>query len=240
MASGGEGPGQNLLFTRNGLQAGGAVGAVLEGDIELHSVVSQGCRPVGRPWVVTDCENQRFGVLLKLGGKPAADVLVATLQELEGREQQLFQQAPFVGLAVDATKSRFARGDFLVRQILQLDRDRRAVAVADRVRRGQTLQFLMRDADTAGEDLEDLLRDRGGGTLDEPGSAGALLFTCNGRGSRMFSTPDHDASRIRGAIHPELPLAGFFANGEIGPVGGRNFLHGFTASVAVFRARRDG
>lgn len=237
MASGGMGPGQNLLLVTDGVREGGAIGVVLEGGIEVRSVVSQGCRPVGKPWVVTDGESN---VIKKLGGKSALEALMRTMQEMEEADRQLFQQAPFVGLAIDPSKSEFERGDFLVRGFLGMDPREKTVAVADAVRRGQTIQFLVRDAESAGDDLRQLMRSQGGGELAEGAgrqSAGALLFSCNGRGRRMFPIPDHDIGCVRAGLAADVPVAGFFAAGEIGPVGGRNFLHGFTASVAVFRPR---
>jgi small ligand-binding sensory domain FIST len=237
MASGGMGPGQNLLFDARGLVGEGALGVVLEGGIEVRSVVSQGCRPIGRPWVVTACQGH---LVQRLGGKPALEVLMETVQGLPDPDRDLFQRAPFVGLAIDPTKSAFDRGDFLVRGIVGLQPQERSIAIADLPRRGMTVQFLVRDAASAGDDLEALMRSQGGGALPADGgaaSAGALLFSCNGRGSRMFETPDHDVRRVRAGLAAEVPVAGFFAMGEIGPVGGRNFLHGFTASVAVFRPR---
>ena len=206
---------------------------VLEGGIELRSVVSQGCRPIGAPWVITDCEDN---VLRKLGGKPAMEVLVSTLRDLPPDDQRLFQSAPFMGLAIDASKSTFERGDFLVRGLVGLRGDEQAIEVADVLRRGQTVQFLVRDAASASEDLAQLMTSQGGGTSPEH-PAGALLFSCNGRGTRMFDGPDHDISAVHSGLDAQVPVAGFFAMGEIGPVGGRNFLHGFTASVAVFRSR---
>lgn len=236
MASGGMGPGQNLLIGAEGLLPGGALGVVLEGGIEVRSVVSQGCRPVGKPWVVTACDEQ---LVQKLGGRPAVDVLMETLQSLSQRDKVLFQRQPFVGLAIDPSKSTFERGDFLVRGIIGLQAKEKAVAVSDVPRRGTTLQFLVRDADSASEDLALLMGSQGGGALENaPHSAGALLFSCNGRGSRMFTTPDHDITRVREGLKADVPVAGFFAMGEVGPVGNRNFLHGYTASVAVFRPRR--
>jgi small ligand-binding sensory domain FIST len=237
MASGGMGPGQNLLITERGLISGGALGVVFEGDIEIRSVVSQGCRPVGKPWVVTAC---RENMVLKLGARPAVEVLMETLKELAPRDQKLFQRQPFLGLAVDPAKQTFERGDFIVRGIVGFQPEEQAIAVADVLRRGQTVQFLVRDAQSASEDLTHLMATQGGGAIPAKGtphSAGALVFSCNGRGTRMFSRPDHDISCVRVGLHGDVPVAGFSAMGEIGPVGGRNFLHGFTASVAVFRPR---
>ncbi len=237
MASGGTGPGQNLLLTAEGVVESGALGVVLEGDLEVRSVVSQGCRPVGKPWVVTDAQDNE---VKKLGGKPALDVLMATVGELDEPDQKLFQRAPFLGLAVDANKSEFSRGDFLVRGLLGLNPPERSFFIGDVPRRGMTVQFLVRDAASAGDDLTQLMASQGGGDLSDlpdPRAAGALIFSCNGRGTRMFDKPDHDIGCVRSALRADVPVAGFFAAGEIGPVGGANFLHGFTASVFVFRPR---
>lgn len=257
MASGALGPGQTLLFTAEGVREAGAVGVLLEGGVELRPVVSQGCRPVGKPWVITACERN---LVQRLGGRPALEVFMETWSDLSPADQELMQRAPFVGLAIDGRKERFHRGDFLVRGVMGLHQRDRAIAVADYPRRGQTVQLLVRDAGSAGEDLRFLMHQQGGGPTEpvEPtpsgappaesptespaGSApgpppGALLFSCNGRGARMFEEPDHDVTRVREGLHSEASVAGFFAAGEIGPVGGRNFLHGFTASVAVFRPR---
>lgn len=237
IASGGQRPGQILLLNENGLRQAGAVGAVIEGEIELCPVVSQGCRPVGQPWVITKCERN---LVLELGGQPAAEVLVKTLEALPEGEREQFQKGPFLGLAIDATRSQFGRGDLLVRGILGMDPKRKALAVGDVLRRGQSVQFLMRDADSCAEDLRQLIGVHGDALEQDTGAqSGALLFTCNGRGRNMFPIPDHDVSCVRAGLRRDLPLAGFFANGEIGPVGGRNFLHGFTASVGLLKRRAD-
>jgi small ligand-binding sensory domain FIST len=236
MASGAMGPGQSLLFTSEGVRESGCAGVVLEGDVELRPVVSQGCRPIGKPWVITACEENRIQAL---GGRPALEVLMETWHGLAPEDQALLQSAPFLGLAIDPSRSTFERGDFLVRGIMGLHQKERAIAVADYVRRGQTIQLLVRDAASAGEDLRCLMEAQGGGAV-EGGAAGALIFSCNGRGTRMFGEPDHDVGRVHAGLESEVPVAGFFAAGEIGPVGGRNFLHGFTASVAVFRSRSGG
>jgi small ligand-binding sensory domain FIST len=234
MASGGMGPGQNLLIGGQGLVDGGVIGLVLEGGIEVHVVVSPGCKPVGKPWVVTACDQN---LVSSLGGRPAIDVLMETLKALPPDDQQHFQRRPFMGLAIDPSRSDFRPGDFLARQIMGLQAKENAIAVADLLRRGQTVQFLVQDADSASDDLTTLMDKQGGGPLQQVDGAGALLFSCNGRGSRMFDKPDHDISCVRLGLDADVPVAGFFAMGEIGPVSGRNFLHGFTASVAVFRPR---
>lgn len=236
MASGGQGPGQSFLFLDEQLVEDGALGVVIEGGIELFPVVSQGCRPIGAPLVITSVKDH---LVRRLGGREASRALVDILRAAPAEERELFQRGPFLGVAVDARKSRFERGDFLVRAILGVQSSDGAVAVSDTsLRAGQTVQFMVRDAASAGEDLAQLVRAGVGGPTAAPGSVGALLFSCNGRGSRMFpDEPDHDIRRVQAGFEREIPAAGFFAMGEIGPVGGRNFLHGFTASVAVFRGR---
>jgi small ligand-binding sensory domain FIST len=266
MASGGSGPGQNLLLTQDGIVESGAVGMVIEGGIEVRSIVSQGCRPVGKPYVITGCKDN---FILKLGGKTALQALMEIIPELSPEDRTLLQNRPFIGLAIDANKSSFERGDFLVRGMIGIEQKVGALAVNDTgIRVGQTVQFLVRDAASAGEDLVHLMRERAGATTvrdldpsrsrdatgeqprvhpdgssrrstNDPSPMGALLFSCNGRGSRMFSTPNHDIGCVQTAFERAVPAAGFFAMGEIGPVGGRNFLHGFTASVAVFRPRES-
>jgi len=236
MASGGSGPGQNLLFTQDGVVEGGAVGVVLEGAVEIRPVVSQGCRPVGKPFVIT---NARENSVVKLSGRPALEVLVEVAKGLTPADQKLLERGPFLGLAIDARKSTFERGDFLVRGILGLEQEERAIVVADgSIRNGMSVQFLVRDPSTAGEDLKQIVQQRGG-SAQKPSEIGALMFTCNGRGARMFGRPDHDIGCVLDGFGAVVPAAGFFAAGEIGPVGGRNFLHGFTASVAVLGRRSD-
>ena len=230
MASGGQGPNSDVLMTREGVVDEGGVGVVLSGATGLIPVVSQGCRPIGKAWVITRAKDN---VIFELGGRPAFEALLETMGEAAPHERELLQRAPFVGLAVDATKSTFDRGDFLVRGLLGVHPEDRSIVVADYVRRGQTVQFLARDAASAGEDLEHLLA-RGAHASAPDADPGALLFTCNGRGSHMFDEPHHDITRLRRALHGEPQVAGFFAGGEIGPIGGRNHLHGFTASVALF------
>jgi small ligand-binding sensory domain FIST len=226
MASGGQGPGQNLLLRDEEALRQGGVGAVLTGPIEVRTVVSQGCRPIGKPWVVTRCEQN---VIHELGGRPAMAALKETFEGLDTRDRDLFQNAPHVGCVIDEQRESFGRGDFLVRNLIWADPQRGSLAVGELLRRGQTVQFHVRDAETADEDLAALLAPE-----EERGAGGGILFSCNGRGRRLFSDPDHDVSSIRSALGT-IPVAGFFAAGEIGPVGGRNFLHGYTASLALLR-----
>jgi small ligand-binding sensory domain FIST len=226
MASGGWQPGQNrLLLGRRDLDEG-AVAALVHGPVRIATVVSQGCRPIGRHFVVTRAERN---VIMEMSGKPP----LAQLQELAGdltpAERQLVQRGLHVGIVTNEYQEHFERGDFLVRNVTGADPQTGAISIGDFVRPGQTVRFHIRDAASADEDLRALAA--AGGAIGPP--AAALLFTCNGRGTRLFSEPDHDAAVLRDAWGP-IPLAGFFAQGELGPIGGRNFMHGFTASVAVF------
>ncbi len=228
MASGTRGPGQCRLLFNGEVRTDGAVGVLLQGPIGLRSIVSQGCRPIGRHMVVTKAEEN---IILELGGRPPFQLLQELWQSLDPQDQNLFQQGLHIGRVINEYRGDFQRGDFLVRNVLGLDRSSGALAINERVRVGQTVQFHVRDAATADEDLHALLQ------LDvhahEKRPAAALLFSCNGRGARLFDLPNHDAAAVR-AEAGEIPLAGFFAQGELGPVGGQNFIHGFTASVALF------
>jgi small ligand-binding sensory domain FIST len=228
MASGMRQEGECRLILNGRVLEGGAIGVLLQGQIGMRGIVSQGCRPIGRPMVVTKAEEN---LILELSGKPPLAQLQEVWQNLGPRDQKLFERGLHVGRVINEYQDQFQRGDFLVRNVLGLDRDSGALAITERVRVGQTMQFHVRDADTADEDLHALLQLHV--CAHEKRPAGALLFTCNGRGSRLFKQPDHDAGTIRQEIG-EVPLAGFFAAGELGPVGGQNFIHGFTASVVLF------
>jgi small ligand-binding sensory domain FIST len=223
MASGGLGPGDTRLFVDDRVVDAGAVGARLPG-VRIRPLVSQGCRPVGSVFTVTRASGN---LIQELGGKPPLQRLQELVARLEPADRELVTHGLHVGRAIDEYKAEPGRGDFLVRGVLGVEPETGALAVGDDVEVGQTVQFHVRDAATADEDLRSLLERE-----TEP-AAGALLFTCNGRGSRLFDVPDHDASLVSKLLGG-LPLAGLNCAGEIGPVGGKNFLHGFTASIAVF------
>jgi small ligand-binding sensory domain FIST len=220
------GPGETPLILGPDVQTVGAVGVMLRGDSGAHGVVSQGCRPVGKPLVVTKAQDHH---VLELGGRPPLEQLKAILESLPAHDRELFQRGPHVGLVVNEYQDTFGRGDFLVRNVYAVDRASGAMTITDRVRVGQTVQFHVRDAESADEDLRQLLR----GVGESQHERGALMFTCNGRGTRLFDCPHHDAGAVRDELG-DIPLAGLFAAGELGPIGGRNFLHGFTASVVIF------
>jgi small ligand-binding sensory domain FIST len=228
MASGARQPGENPLLIGEDVRNEGAIAVLMRGSFKARSVVSQGCRPIGRPMIITKSKDN---VILELGGKTALAQLQQLWQELDPRDQQLVQHGLHVGRVISEYRETFRRGDFLVRNVVGLDKASGALAVAERVRVGQTVQFHVRDAATADEDLHALLQSDVRSQPAKP--AAALLFSCNGRGTRMFGQPDHDAKVVR-AETGAVPLAGFFAQGELGPVGGLNFIHGFTASVLLF------
>ncbi|MEX0710807.1 MAG: FIST N-terminal domain-containing protein [Pirellulales bacterium] len=232
MASGGHAPGQNRLLLGPRVFSEGAVGALLHGPFRVQAVVSQGCRPIGRHFVVTKAEQN---VIHELGGKPPLVHLQELFDRLPPEDQHLVQQGLHVGIVINEYQDTFGRGDFLVRNCVGADRQTGALAIGDYVRPGQTVQFHVRDAATADEDLRELL----GAAANDPSALAALLFTCNGRGTRLFDQPHHDASVVADVLG-KIPLAGFFAQGEMGPVGGRNFLHGFTASTALFLKEEGG
>jgi small ligand-binding sensory domain FIST len=230
MASGGAEPGENRLFLGRQALAEGCVAVLVSGPIRLRTVVSQGCRPIGRHFVVTKAERN---IIYELGGKPALLQLKEIFDKLPTREQVLVHKALHVGRVVSEYQESFGQGDFLVRNVVGIDPSAGAVAVGDYIRTGQTIQFHIRDQEAADAELKQMLarlRDQ------SRGAAGALVFTCNGRGTRMFGQPHHDAEAVERALG-QIPVAGFFAQGEIGPVGRQNFMHGFTASVAVFEPK---
>lgn len=230
MASGGYQPGANTLVVGSRTYDSGAVGFVVGGGARIRPVVSQGCRPIGRPMVVTKSEEN---VIIQLGGRPALERLREIYGELDPADRELVRSSLHVGRVASEYQDSFQRGDFLVRNVVGADPESGVIAVGDTVRTGQTVQFHVRDARSADEDLRTLLsQEKGRGAS----AAGALVFTCNGRGTRLFDEANHDARCVQEIIG-RVPTAGFFAQGEIGPIGRRNCLHGFTASIALFEPR---
>ncbi len=228
MASASQVPRQNRLLLDDQVFEDGAVGVALGGPVVIRSLVSQGCRPIGRPMIVTRAERN---LIRDLGRRPCLEVLREVFEELPEEDQERVQSGLHIGRVINEYQDQFRRGDFLVRNVMGAD-DTGGIAITDLVRVGQTVQFHVRDAETADEDLRAMIETE---RLDRPQSkvAGALLFSCNGRGTRLFDDPNHDIGVIQQKFGP-IPVAGFFAMGEIGPVGGQNFVHGYTASVVLF------
>ena len=218
-----------VLLRDGEVHSDGAVAVRLRG-VQVLPCVSQGAGPVGPEMTITSAEANVIG---QLAGKPAMERLGEVISALPDHERELAAAGVLVGLVIDENRPEYERGDFLVRPIIGADRESGAIAIGEPVRVGQTVRLQVRDAASADEDLREALRAQSQ-ALGSHGAAGALLFTCNGRGSHMFEVPDHDAAAIEDSLG--VPTAGFFCAGEIGPVGGRNFLHGFTATMAVFPA----
>jgi small ligand-binding sensory domain FIST len=225
MASGFQQPGKNLVLVNGTVYCEGAAGLLIDGGVKVHSVVSQGCRPIGDRTIVTKVEQN---LILELGGKPAMQVLEEMFIRLPTSDHDLMSKGFFLGRVISEYQDDYEMGDFLIRNVMSMDNERRAVAVNDYFQVGQTVQFQVRDEETASNELRQLLK-----KTDSTEIRGGLVFTCNGRGTKLFAEPDHDAGVIRETVG-EIPLAGFFAQGEIGPVGRENHMHGYTASVLLF------
>jgi small ligand-binding sensory domain FIST len=223
MASAAQGPGGNRLAIDERVVDHGAVGVFLGPEVDVSTVVSQGCRPVGEPFAVTKAERN---IVYELAGRPALERLQAVARNASDADRVLLGQGVHLGRVIDEHKATFTRGDFLIRNLIGADPDNGAIAVGDLVEIGQTAQFQVRDATSADEDLRELMSGRV--------AAAALVFTCNGRGIRLFGTADHDAGVVASSLGHRT-VAGMSCAGELGPVGGQNFLHGFTASVMLLR-----
>lgn len=218
---------RSVIFHGDEVLPGGAVGVRFD-EIDVLPCVSQGATPVGPELTITEAEGN---VISELAGQPALDRIRAVIEELDPVERTLIAGGLLIGLVVDGGRPEYGHGDFLVRQLMGADPVGGTLAVAAPVQPGQVLRLHARDAASADRDLQEQLRLRVSALGGQP--AGALAFSCNGRGRAMFGIEDHDA----GALSEELagaPSAGFFAAGEIGPVGGASFLHAFTATVALF------
>jgi len=228
VASGGRKRGQTALVLDDTVIESGAVVVSLAGNIRMDAIVAQGCRPVGQPMFVTRAEGH---LLLGLDGTPALEALEALVKSLPPEDRQLAKTSLFLGLVMDPTRQSYARGDFLVRNLVGADPARGGIAVAAHPKPNTVVQFHLRDARTSADDLDALLAVH---RESKPVPAGALMFSCLGRGQGLYGEPDHDARMIRQHLGP-VPLGGFFCNGEIGPVQDRTWLHGYTSAVALFR-----
>ena len=228
LASGGVMNMPNWLCLNNNVYTEGMIGVAMTGDIEFDIVVSQGCRPIGKPYVITRADNN---VLFELAGRSSLQVVRELLQELPEEDRLLAEQSLSVGLVMNEQKTSFKRGDFLIRNIMGFDPETEALMIGANLKIGQTLQFQIRDADTSSEDLKIMLEK----LKDSNGSPkGGVLVSCCGRGQNFYGHPHHDARAIQNSQGP-LPLTGFFANGEIGPIGQKNYVHGYTSSLVIFR-----
>lgn len=221
LASASFSPGGNFLALDDEIFTDGAVGVVLP-SVRATPLVSQGCRPIGAPMVVTKSDGDQ---VIELAGQPALTRLQQIARQADAGDRALLSKGVHLGVAADEHRDAFDRGDFLVRNVVGADREAGSLSVGATLEIGTTVQFHVRDAASADEDLRALLAKHGD-------AEAALVFTCNGRGRRLFGTAHHDAELVAGAT--DGTVAGMFCAGEIGPVGRRSFLHGFTASVLMF------
>jgi small ligand-binding sensory domain FIST len=234
LASGGNRGGMNALFCDDKVYRTGAVCAALSGNVQVDSVVAQGCRPIGHPMRVTKCLDN---FLIELDGEPAVHVLKEALMKLNPADQKLAYNSLFLGVVMDEFKDDFRGGDFLIRNIIGIEQKSGALMVGEVLRKERTVQFHLRDAATSSEDLRLMLKNY---TQQQNGGnpAGALLFSCLGRGRHLYGESNHDSECFREFLG-DVPLGGFFCNGEIGPVGGTTFLHGYTSSFGIFREKAN-
>ncbi|MEM7542990.1 MAG: FIST N-terminal domain-containing protein [Pseudomonadota bacterium] len=229
LASGGQAAGEIAVFVDDTAHYSGALVVALEGDIEVVSAVAQGCRPIGEPMFISAYEQNK---ITSLDGKAPMELLAEVFTTLSESDKALVRHSLFLGLAMDPGESMHKRGDFLVRNIMGIEQESGALWVGAEVREHQVVQFHLRDAQTSSEDLKMQLQ-KMKGRLD-PSASGALLFSCTGRGRGLYGLPNHDSDLMTQQVG-EIPIGGFFCNGEIGQVGSTTFLHGYTSAIVVFQ-----
>ena len=232
LASGAQRPGDNALFLDGAVHNAGAVGLALHGNIVVDTVVAQGCRPIGQSMRIT---SSRQNVLAELDGHPPMAVLQELYRSLPERDRQLMGHSLFLGVVMDELLDTPVQGDFLIRNVVGMDQRTGSLAIGEMLKEGQLVQFHLRDAETSAQDLTFVL-ERYAADNRENEVPGALLFSCLGRGEYLYGRPNHDTDIFREKLG-HVPLGGFFCNGEIGPVGGTTFLHGYTSSFGLFRSR---
>jgi small ligand-binding sensory domain FIST len=233
LASGGGQPGTNALFLNEKMIGTGAVGVAFTGDLAVETVVAQGCRPIGKPLMVTESE---LNVISRLGDKTPMEVLRDIFETATAREKRLIRRSLQIGIVMDRLAQDRREGEFLIRNVLGADEEDGTLAVGELVQEGQIVQFFIRDAQAADEDLRMMLEEYIDNLDEGDAPASALLFSCLGRGQYLYGSPDHDIGMFTEMV-ADIPIAGFFSNGEIGPIGDQTFLHGYTASFALFKQR---
>ena len=232
LASGGPEPGGNAMFLGGRAYSSGAVGVAMHGNIAVDTVVAQGCRPIGKAMRITQSSRN---MLEGLDGETPLTVLRGMFPTLPPRDQELLRHSLFLGVVMDEFLDAPQQGDFLIRNVMGMDDRSGALAIGEMLKEGQLVQFHLRDAETSAQDLTAVL-ERYAGDNRENRVHGALLFSCLGRGQYLYGRPNHDTDIFRDKLGA-APLGGFFCNGEIGPVGGVTFLHGYTSSFGIFRPR---
>jgi small ligand-binding sensory domain FIST len=233
LASGGRQPGGNALFLGTQVYRTGAVGVAFTGNIEVDTIVAQGCRPIGEPMFVTRCQKN---ILWELDGESPLKILQDLYERSDPRDQELARHSLFLGIVMQENRHEYHQGDFLIRNIIGMDAKTGAVAIGAMLSEGAVVQFHLRDAKTSTADLEELLSRYAANRPREVQPCGSLLFSCLGRGMHLYGRADQDTDTFRRYLG-DVPLGGFFCNGEIGPVHGSTFLHGYTSSFGLFRPR---
>jgi small ligand-binding sensory domain FIST len=233
LASGGSQPGDHSLYLGGQVYRSGIVGLALQGDIEVDAIVAQGCRPIGTPLFVT---RSRDNLLLELDNRRPVQLLQELFETATPRDRELMRASLFLGIEMHSAQREYRQGDFLIRNLVGMDEESGSLAVGANLQQAQVVQFHLRDAQTSAEDLERHLGRYASQTDPRCLPAGALLFSCLGRGVQLYGQPDHDSQAFRSHLG-DLPLGGFFCNGEIGPIEGQTFLHGYTSVFAIFRRR---
>jgi len=230
LASGARQPGGNRLFLDQEIYDKGLIGLALCGNIQLDTIVAQGCRPIGAPMNITKCDRQ---LIRELDGRPPMEILQEIYDTLNEKDRELLQTSLFLGIEMDPMNDNPKQGDFLIRNLMGADRETGGISIGALLREGQLVQFHLRDKGMSSEDLNMVLT-RYQEENDYQSAEGALLFSCLGRGQYLYGKPNHDSNLFQEKLG-EMPLGGFFCNGEIGPVGSSTFLHGYTSSFGIFR-----
>lgn len=237
LASGAMLSGENGLFLNDNYYDNGMVGLSISGNVIVDTVVAQGCKAVGKPFTITKCKKN---ILYELDGNPAVMALKEVIDSLSENDKELIKDSVFLGVVLDEMKDSHQSGDFLIRNILGIEPTSGALVIGELLDQQKTVQFHVRDAATSNDDLRFLLKRYREETLDSGkfSPSGALLFSCLGRGVYLYGRPNHDSDCFFSYVG-QVPLGGFFCNGEIGPVGSNTFLHGYTSSFGIFRERQE-
>ena len=222
-------PGAARLLSGSEVHRTGGTLLALSGNVVIDPVLAQGCRPIGDPLFVTASENN---LVSELDGRRPKEILTALFAELGEEDRARFGDALCIGLALPGPRQTIGAGDFLIRNVLGLDPESGALWIGARVVPNAIVQFHLRDARSASDELEQRLS---ASLAGRAAPTAAILFACAGRGRNMFGVSGHDSGTLRRMI--DIPVAGMFSSGEIAPVQGATFVHGYSSVFGLVRPR---
>tara|TARA_Y100000590_G_C15678156_1_gene998784 strand:- start:511 stop:1698 length:1188 start_codon:yes stop_codon:yes gene_type:complete len=232
LISGGKKNGDNAIFLNNKIYNSGAVGISFSGNTKFEILVSKGCKPIGNPMVVTKCEDN---VIMELdNNKKPLDIIEDLYKKNDYRNKYLIRNSLQMGIIMDRIGSISPKENYLIRNILGASEIDGCIEVGEFINEGQIVQFHVKDSETANEELNQLIKNRNSDIKNNPPES-VLMFSCLARGNYLFNEYNHETNIVKKIIK-NIPITGFFSNGEINQIGDQTFLNGYTSSFTILKS----